>query len=310
IKFLEEDIPICVNAKAKALSLLQGSIPEAARNPSLSLVGAVMLVLSFEMVRGGNAVPIHYDGLARLVALQSKQGYGHADALLPALHACDLILAATTPNRRPGFVKMDAPFLGPSPADPGVGFFRSSPLKLIESFQGVQSIYRSVPASFINLLDEAFQATQTRLSTPSMSHSTNDILHRARLPTSIMAPPITLFNQQSASGSTVLFPTPVRQATNLAATIHFRATRLGIPFESSTNQDDARHLGQLMNETPLSVWRGIPYIYLWILLTGAAAAQFHPEKQYLMVELVRFGFSVGLEQVNDFKRKLGATINA
>lgn len=38
------------------------------------------------------------------------------------------------------------------------------------------------------------------------------------------------------------------------------------------------------------------------LLTGSAAAQSHPEKQYLMAELVRFGFSIALEYVEDFKR--------
>jgi len=40
------------------------------------------------------------------------------------------------------------------------------------------------------------------------------------------------------------------------------------------------------------------------LLSGAAAAQSHPEKQYLMAELVRFGFSVGLDHVDDFMRTL------
>lgn len=40
------------------------------------------------------------------------------------------------------------------------------------------------------------------------------------------------------------------------------------------------------------------------LLTGVAAAQSHPEKQYFMAELVRFGFSVALEHAKDFKRTL------
>ena len=38
------------------------------------------------------------------------------------------------------------------------------------------------------------------------------------------------------------------------------------------------------------------------LLTGTAASQAHPERQYLMAELVRFGFSVALEQLQDFER--------
>lgn len=42
------------------------------------------------------------------------------------------------------------------------------------------------------------------------------------------------------------------------------------------------------------------------ILTGAAAAQCHPERQYLVARLIQFGFSVGLEQAEDFKRKLMA----
>lgn len=38
------------------------------------------------------------------------------------------------------------------------------------------------------------------------------------------------------------------------------------------------------------------------LLVGAAAAKNHPERQYLMAQLVRFGFSIALDYIEDFKR--------
>lgn len=42
---------------------------------------------------------------------------------------------------------------------------------------------------------------------------------------------------------------------------------------------------------------------LFRILTGAAAAQCHPERQYLVARLMQFGFSIGLEEGEDFKRK-------
>jgi hypothetical protein len=49
IKFLQENVPICVCTKANALNRLQRSIREVVKRPPLALIGAVMLVLSFEV---------------------------------------------------------------------------------------------------------------------------------------------------------------------------------------------------------------------------------------------------------------------
>ncbi|EXJ95810.1 hypothetical protein A1O1_00934 [Capronia coronata CBS 617.96] len=314
IKFLEENVPICVSAKAKALNHLQQSLRETVLDPDPSLIGAVLLVLSFEMIRGSNAIPVHYAGLLRLLDLQSKSvevsWHAAAHALLPALIACDLILAATSPDRTPGIVKLELPLLYPLSAEAGAGFYRSSPLMLVESFDHLRCLYRGVPSAFVDVLSQAFQSTQTHLSAPGIRQSAKHTQREDGLSRSATVTDTVPYHPRPSACSGVLFPTSVHQAVLLAATIHFRATRLGIPFESPTNQGDARQLGQLLNENPLSAWRGIPYIYLWILLTGAAAAQFHPERQYMMAELVRFGFSVALEHVDDFKRELTAMTDA
>ena len=40
------------------------------------------------------------------------------------------------------------------------------------------------------------------------------------------------------------------------------------------------------------------------LFTGAAAAESHPVRQYLVARLIQFGFSIGLEQHEDFQSRL------
>ena len=49
VRFAPEDIPICARAKAKTLGLLQRHVGETIQKPPAELIGAVLLVLSFEV---------------------------------------------------------------------------------------------------------------------------------------------------------------------------------------------------------------------------------------------------------------------
>lgn len=115
---IHADSPDFIRAKAKTLEHLQRSVSSTLQRPPAELIGCVMLVLSYEvsplcfklndqvfiamlllgsladfcsrqMVHGGMAVPIHYEGLTRLLALQPSTTalHGHADALTPSIKA-------------------------------------------------------------------------------------------------------------------------------------------------------------------------------------------------------------------------------
>ncbi|KAJ4568181.1 hypothetical protein HRR82_008084 [Exophiala dermatitidis] len=304
---IHADSPDFIRAKAKTLEHLQRSVSSTLQRPPAELIGCVMLVLSYEMVHGGMAVPIHYEGLTRLLALQPSTTalHGHADALTPSIKACDLILAATSSGHTPALVKMEAPTLVFPRQGPRVQFYRSSLLLLDEDFSALRGLYLEVPARFIDLLEETFEATRRHLSALEADYPAIDRRHAAFLTvastnTSVSA----VLDHPSAARQGPLLPHVVQQAADLAATMHFRATRQGIPFEDPRNREDIAHLKGVLSGKTMSAWCGIPYVYLWVLLTGAAAAQFRPERQYFMAELVRFGLSVALEYSDDFRRIL------
>ncbi|KIW17820.1 hypothetical protein PV08_05015 [Exophiala spinifera] len=281
IKFLRENVPVCACAKAKALHQIQRWIQGTGALPPSNLISAVLL-----LIRGDRAVRVHLNGLSRLVDLH----YGptnlehNMDPIASAIISCDLILAACSPGAVPSFVSMERPALTRASGAQDAVYYRSSPLMLSESFSALRRIYVDVPDSLTDLLTACFLATRDHV-TPDDPYSLPDEL------------------DYSAATARVELPPVVFEACRLAAAIYLRTTTRRTSFDGADNQGDSRQLGALLHSQDISCWRGIPYIYLWILLTGAAAAQGHPERQYFMAELVRFGFSVGLEQMEDFKSK-------
>jgi hypothetical protein len=159
---------------------------------------------------------------------------------------------------------MEPPFLGPSQPDETVAFYRSSPLMFDESFDDLRLLCPDIPSSFIELIQEAFKATREQLSVPPIYQSENDCQHDSRRYASAKTIKVAFHYQRFPINSRAVSTANVYKVTELAAAIHFRATRLGIPFENPANQRDVQCLGQLLNETPLSHWCGIPYIYLWM----------------------------------------------
>jgi hypothetical protein len=130
----------------------------------------------------------------------------------------------------------------------------------VESFESLAEVYGQVPQCFVETLKEAFQAAQRHESIvdPVMSRPKNQ------------SDPVSPVNIEGmrirnlSHAQEIAFPAVVLQASHLAATIHLRAMEQGIPFEHPRNQDDAKHLGAILNASPLTAWRGIPYIYLWV----------------------------------------------
>ncbi|KAL2416427.1 hypothetical protein ABEF95_002230 [Exophiala dermatitidis] len=296
-----------IRVKARTLEHLQRSVSSTLQRPPAELIGCVMLILSYEMVHGGMAVPIHYEGLTRLLALQPSTTalHGHADALTPSIKACDLILAATSCGHTPGLVKMEAPTLVFPKQGPRAQFYRSSPLLLDEAFSTLRDLYLNVPADFIDVLEETFEASKHHLSALEAYYPAIDRRHAPfSSVTSTNSSASAVSEQPSAATPRALLTHVVHQAADLAAAIHVRATRQSILFEDIRNQEDIVHLRRVLSGQPMSAWCGIPYVYLWVLLTGAAAAQFRAERQYFMAELVRFGLSVALEHPDDFSRIL------
>lgn len=130
------------------------------------------------------------------------------------------------------------------------------------SFESLSGIYSDVPTAMVGIVNDAFQAMLDHLST---SEILSGRIHQDHDPASEpQIPSLSEDNRQFSPTHLTQFPAAILQASRLASLIFLRATRQNIPFEHPMNFDDAKHLGTLLNETPLSTWRGIPYIYLWV----------------------------------------------
>ena len=129
-------------------------------------------------------------------------------------------------------------------------FFRSSPLLQYEDFEALRSRYKDVPDVLIEMLNHAFQATHDSLMTEKEA-----ILWDQDTDAALSA--IVVKGDAHLHSIVVV-------ACSLAGKIYYRATKRSIPFEDPVNREDAKSLGDLLNTSSLSIWRGIPFIYLWV----------------------------------------------
>ncbi|ETI29185.1 hypothetical protein G647_01638 [Cladophialophora carrionii CBS 160.54] len=155
---------------------------------------------------------------------------------------------------------MKSPVFVKPPSQSPAEFYQSSPLMQAGSFESLAQLYDEVPQDFVELLNVAFQAAQSHMSVSGTPVPRPQSQYDPMSQLSLGAMRI----QNPAPTHGIAFPPVVLQASRLATTIHLRAMEQGIPFEDVRNHDDVKHLGALLHESPLAVWRGIPYIYLWV----------------------------------------------
>lgn len=175
--------------------------------------------------------------------------------------SCDLTLAAETPQMVPTFVQMTPPRLTGHQHDKNLDFFQSSPLMRFEDFQRVRRLYQGVPEVFTDILEDAFDGTRRLLATddnwPKASPAAETKDWATREDNHVVGTDATRHPRTD-------LPFVVAEACSVAGTIYYRATRRRIPFEDPVNLDDSKRLGAFLNSASLEVWRGIPYIYLWV----------------------------------------------
>ncbi|KAF2194566.1 hypothetical protein K469DRAFT_706035 [Zopfia rhizophila CBS 207.26] len=98
----------------------------------------------------------------------------------------------------------------------------------------------------------------------------------------------------------------VVESIRLAGKIHFRAVAMRIQHDDQINTEDMKRLHMIIRKVDYGSWKIAHYVYLWILLTGGAAAHGHPEERpFFVSELMRFALSVGLLDWRAFRQTLG-----
>ncbi|KAF2092678.1 hypothetical protein NA57DRAFT_82042 [Rhizodiscina lignyota] len=93
----------------------------------------------------------------------------------------------------------------------------------------------------------------------------------------------------------------IGQACRLAAMIHIRACSRLIPHKDPRNREDVDALYDIMSTLDIHDWKQIPYILLWVLLTGSAAGEVPGTRCLFLAELNRLGLSLGIYWFDHFE---------
>lgn len=76
----------------------------------------------------------------------------------------------------------------------------------------------------------------------------------------------------------------------------------GVPFADEINREPMMILKSLLERIGIEkTWTRIPGVLVWILLTGGAAAEGMPEKDYFVALMVRIGMGIGLQNWDEFR---------
>ncbi|KAF2500632.1 hypothetical protein BU16DRAFT_614357 [Lophium mytilinum] len=279
------------NVNASLVHPLEGPV-------AMTTVGSIIVMSLLEILRGTNKADIHLDGVARIFDLNGGIDSFEDFRIKKMLFMIDMLNATTTyhtsrftvtgpPNLRTASI--------PYPED---FYFPSSPLMVSGCFENLRLHNpRFASPEMIQLLQDAFSATEQLQRSPdsrslSLFPTRSDMLWN----------PLTTIDIYQSDPDTL-----IGRAVQLAARIHYRVITLRVPYHNPANDEDYTALLQILRFVNLGAWRGLPYIYLWVLLTSHAASIHRSPsgRAFLASELCRVGLSVGLcDEYEDFMQNL------
>ncbi|OCL09513.1 hypothetical protein AOQ84DRAFT_388119 [Glonium stellatum] len=269
------------------------------RRAQCDTVGSITVLVLSEIVRGSQRAKLHLDGLEKIISLMGGADFVRPERLQYMAKMVDLIYA-TYNSYQPKFSDLDMPRLRVSLAPIEEEFyFSSSPLMLREDFEDMHLHNKHLATpDIIQILRDAFYSMEL------LQKSQSNTVTRATVVNSVhwdILWNMPFFDPQYADKTANL-----AQAFRFAARIHMRAVALRTPHYDPVNEDDMRILYCTIRFLNISVWKGLPYIYLWILLTAIAASTFAKnERRFFTAELCRCAMSFGLyKQFDDFTQNL------
>ncbi|KAH6723911.1 hypothetical protein BKA61DRAFT_587331 [Leptodontidium sp. MPI-SDFR-AT-0119] len=259
--------------KVETIKWINGRLLHDILGTSDTTIGSILLLISFEIARGNIAESIHHvNGLERIVNLRGGIGsFGNNKHFLIKVLLLDLIVSIMS-NTSPRFIQTTALTSLPSNIL-GIKLNRISDSPLC-SPRRLEYILRGSP--FCKKSIQSLQHMQD-LASGQQSRALNSTL-----------PPLTATNNKPI--------TLLHRIIHLTATIFASATHTHPePFSSPLNLPIAQELCQaLESPTNDATWDAFPGIFVWILLTGAAASpDTSPEHSYFVSLLMKVGLGAG-----------------
>ncbi|KAK0124243.1 hypothetical protein ONS95_009218 [Cadophora gregata] len=273
--------------KVETIKWINGRLRNDVLGTSDTTIGSILLLISFEIARGNNVESIHHvNGLERIVNLRGGIGsFGNNKHFLVKVLLLDLIVAIMS-NTTPRFIQASTSTSLP-PNILGIRLNRISDSPLC-STRRLEHVLRGSPFCLKSIqslqhMQDLTTSHQTRLSSPKYT-----------------LPPL------SATANKPI--TLLHRIIHLTATIFAAATHTPpTPFSSPLNLPIAQELCQAL-ESPDNdaTWDAFPGIFVWILLTGAAASpDMSPQHSYFVSLLMKVGLGAGYGWFDELSTSMG-----
>ncbi|KAH7343002.1 hypothetical protein BKA65DRAFT_302945 [Rhexocercosporidium sp. MPI-PUGE-AT-0058] len=272
--------------KVETIKWINSRLPHDVLGTSDTTIGSILLLISFEIARGNTAESIHHvNGLERIVNLRGGiDSFGNNKHFLIKVLLLDLIVSIMS-NTSPRFNQTTATTSLPSNIL-GIRLNRISDSPLYSS-RRLEYILRGSP-----FCKKSIQTLQ------HMQDLTNGQQSRTLTYT---LPPLTATANKPI--------TLLHRIILLTATIFESATQTPpTPFSSPINLPIAQELCQAL-ESPINdaTWDAFPGIFVWILLTGAAASpDTSAEHSYFVSLLMKVGLGAGYGWFEELSKAMGA----
>lgn len=273
---------------------------------SLATAASTFLLL-FEIVRStGSNVQIHKQGLRRIVTLRGGLENVTPIGLSKTILMIDVLHVACF-DGSPLFTSLGAPCLWLSSSDVGeeeeaaeaTRYLLSSPLlrRRGDNFILLNEFItdRTIARDFIQSIEETFTVVEL-------------LCRYGYAPADDLEPISAFLHSDSrlnhlADGSSSLSNISglILQTFALATRIFFNSVCNRHRLDHESNKSDMRALCDLMRFIGIKRWRGMPYVYLWVISIGHAAST-TKERHFFVAELMRCAFSYGSYQTDVFAR--------
>ncbi|CAI6336425.1 unnamed protein product [Periconia digitata] len=260
-------------------------------------IAFIMSVCMYENFRGRASVVTHLQGLNQLTSMRPSQNYVlEHDQYLGNLIRLQDFIYSTCSNSPPTHFKITEPTLRAVQFD-----FSSlesdhpqSPLRILNSGSLHETVGPHLESLAEVLVDafDAFEIMCIRTFDPDTAADAS-CLFQAR-EAEAWCRLQDMRNTKSQTSVSKSADDDIWEAVTFAAVIHFRAVALQIAHSDAVNAAELERLYTATTAIAHDCWDKESYIYLWILLTGAAASAYQPAyRSFFADEILRLGVCLG-----------------
>ncbi|KAF2087210.1 hypothetical protein K490DRAFT_66074 [Saccharata proteae CBS 121410] len=253
--------------KVHALERINKELRKSPHMVGDELICATLCLNMFEISSGSSSVPIHFNGIQKMLELQTGLGFDMKtmNPHTPMLHLHDFIWSICD-NVNPTFTATDTPMLyKPCPSHLAQHAWMSSPMQMNAYTSQLDDEHLS--AACTNLITDMFDLTQIlyargqRAAQQSLeqSHARYAVCYSAAKERLDSLPMLDLALLHSSTVSQ-----RVAEACRLAAVIHYRAVVKLIPHHWSVNHPEFYSLIRVLRSLGFRAWTRMPNVYLWM----------------------------------------------